>query len=99
METKPPLSLPQIERRLAELYRERDALLEGFVPESEVGRRLGITRQAMHKRSEVSKREMGGVRTPDGWWYREDTLAKHDIRLRPGRRPKASAGKSAPFPL
>ena len=93
METK-PLSPYQLERRLGELHREKEALLDGYLPEPEVSRRLGITRQAMFKRSETVKRDMGGVRAPDGWWYREDALSSYNPR--PGRRPK-DPGKSSPF--
>jgi hypothetical protein len=93
METK-PLSLYEIERRVGELRREIQSLLTGFLPEPEVSRRLGMTRQAMFKRPETIKRDMGGIKTPDGWWYREASLSNY--RPRPGRRPK-DPGKFAPF--
>ena len=93
MDTK-PLSPIQIERQLSELDRQKQTLLTGYLPEPEVSRRLGVSRQAMFKRPETIKRDMGGIKTPDGWWYREAALTNYNPR--PGRRPK-DPGKSSPF--
>lgn len=85
--------LPQavVEQRLAELAREREQVLTGYVPEVEAARRLNTSRQALHKRHDRFKREIGGVRSSEGWFYREDKLAAH-LRHR-----QTEAGQAAPF--
>ncbi|MEA1050492.1 hypothetical protein U5801_11820 [Lamprobacter modestohalophilus] len=67
----------QVEQRLAELAHEREQVLQGYVPEVEAARKLGTSRQALHKRPDRFKREIGGARSPDGWFYRVDKLEAH----------------------
>ncbi len=81
----------EVERDVSALCRERDELLTGYITEAETARRLGISRQAMFKRSETIKREMGGIKAPDGWWYPETLPSSY--QRRPGRRPIAKASK------
>lgn len=88
------LSPFEVERNVSALCRERDDLLTGYVTEAETARRLGISRQAMFKRSETIKREMGGIKAPDGWWYPETLPSSY--QRRPGRRPTVKAAKPEP---
>jgi len=48
--------------------------LEAYVTEAEAAERLGVSRQALHKRSETTKRSIGGIRSPSGWIFRRDAL-------------------------
>ncbi len=68
------LSQAHVEQRLAELTREREHVLHGYIPEVDAARRLNTSRQALFKRSERFKREIGGARSPEGWFYRVDKL-------------------------
>ena len=90
--------LPQavVEQRLAELVAERERVLAGYIPEVEAARRLDTSRQALFKRTDAFKRQIGGARGPEGWVYREDRLAAYlDERQRPAapQAPFAAAGR------
>ena len=53
---------------------ELERALEAYVTEAEAAELLGISRQALHKRSETTKRSIGGIRSPSGWIYRREAL-------------------------
>ena len=89
-----PLSPIQIEQALADLDRQRLALLTGYVPEVEAARRLKVSRQALFKRPDRVKRDLGGIKTPAGWMYREDKLTSG---FTPNRAPQGVRPTSLPF--
>ncbi|NCC40377.1 MAG: hypothetical protein EOM21_13145 [Gammaproteobacteria bacterium] len=75
--TKPMIAAGQIERALT-----------GYVDYVAVAKLLGVTRQAIFKRSDRVKREMGGVRTPLGWLFDPEQVRQYERQQgRSGGRP------------
>lgn len=72
-----------------------EAALAGRIDVIAVAELLGVTKQAVYKRPDWIKREMGGIKTPIGWLFdAEQVMQYHPPRGRPpeGRRPPS------PFP-
>lgn len=73
-----------------------EAALAGRVDVTTVADLLGVTKQAIYKRPDWIKREMGGIKTPIGWLFDAEQV-KHYQTL-PGR-PAEGRRSPAPFPL
>ncbi len=65
-----------------------ESALTGYVDYTTVAELLGVTRQAIFKRSDRVKREMGGVRTPLGWLFDPERVRQYERQQgRLGGRP------------
>lgn len=85
-EKKPraPLTPMQLESALAGLI--------GYAAAADL---LGITKQAVSKRADWIKREMGGIKTPLGWLFDPQKVRQYE----PSRgRPAEVRRQTAPFP-
>ena len=73
-----------------------EAALAGFLSYDLAADLLGVTKQAVYKRPDWVKREMGGVKTPLGWLFDPDQVKQYE----PTRgRPTEERRQAAPFPL
>ena len=73
-----------------------EAALAGRVDVTTVADLLGVTKQAIYKRPDWIKREMGGIKTPIGWLFDVEQVKHYQIY--PGR-PSEGRQSPAPFPL
>ena len=84
-----------MEDRKAPTPSQIEAVLNKYLTESDAAKRLDMSRQAFHKRTEQFKRGFGRIKSPHGWLYSIEGIDRY--LQAEGRQVPTADQETAPF--